>query len=172
MEQGVFSTWFIWLSFCGAGQKHGCGSSLAQGRPRPRVWSRGRGRLFGDGWKDVSLCHVDTLGLMFFCLFICPFYVTHFLDIEQIAGKQLLKGPFLCKIHFPSVSNLSTSPPGPKMRGIEYCFLCLLLHFSEVLCLENPDLGKIALSDVTKGPDTSLIPLQGRDSTESHVFLH
>lgn len=73
-----------------------------------------------------------------FCVFICPFYVTFVLDIEQIAGKQLLKGPFLCKNnHFTNVSHLSTSPPVPQRRGIEYCFLCLLIHFSEMLCLEN-----------------------------------
>lgn len=120
----------------------------------------------------MSLCHVHILGPVFFCLFICPFYVTYFLDIEQIAGKQLLKGPFLCKIHFICgyLFDLSTSPPVPEMKRIEYCFLCLLIHVSEMLCLENPDLEKQPFLMLQRALIPHLHLFQGRDSTESQVF--
>lgn len=125
-------------------------------------------------WRRVERCvslSCTYTWTSVFCLFICPFYVLcHFLDIEQIAGKQLLKGPFLCKIHFTNISNLSTSLPVPKMRGIKYCFLCLLIHCLEMLCLENTDLEKQPLLMSQRAPIPHLYLSQGHDSTESRVF--
>lgn len=55
-------------------------------------------------WRRVERCVSSSCRYTWtsvFCLFICPFYVTHFLDIEQIAVNNFLKVPSYARFTLP-----------------------------------------------------------------------